>query len=66
MAQQTARDLLKNYQKALTGKKTSQITQYLTRSSELLNTKSGIKSEEDLTLAKIEEALMVRACYAVS
>ena len=66
MAQQTARDLLKNYQKALTGKETSSITRYLERSTELLSSKANIRSERDLTLGKIEEALTVRACYSVS
>ena len=66
MAQQTAKDLVKNLTRAMKGKPTSPYTWYLQQMKTLLAKKARLADEQDLTVDKIQEVLAVRACSAVS
>ncbi len=65
MAQQTAKDLMKNFGLAMAGKPTSSYTSYLQDMKELLTKKANVGCVSDLTDKKIEEVLRVRVCYSV-
>ena len=65
MAQQTAKDLMKNFKRAMKGKSTSPYTKYLAKIKNLFKKKANIKNIDDLTHDKISEALAMRACYSV-
>lgn len=65
MAQQTAKDLMKNFGRAMKGKSTGPYTKYLDDVKNLFKKQANIKSVEDLTHEKISEALAMRACYTV-
>lgn len=65
MAQQTAKDLMKNFGRAMKGKSTSPYTKYLNEIKNLFKKQANVRSAEDLTHDKIAEALAMRACYTV-
>ena len=65
IAQQTAKDLMKNFRRALKGESTGPYTKYLSEANNLFKKQAKIKRVEDLTTEKIKEALAMRACYTV-